>query len=108
MAKNPKARKRLLKPEAGKIRLREYFPWLAVLGSILVFASWILQNRFTADVMQERTRLQNSQTVIDLEQLRMEQWQIMYLTEKRKQNPDPEILLPSVFKALQAYLNLSA
>ena len=59
-----------------------FFPWLAIVGSVLIFVSWILQNHSTSAATQERIRLQNSQMIIDLEQTRMEQWQILYLTEK--------------------------
>ncbi|PZR84981.1 MAG: hypothetical protein DLM68_11635 [Hyphomicrobiales bacterium] len=38
----------------------------------------------------------------------MNMWEILYLQEKAKQQPDPKILTVAAFKALQSRLNLLA
>ena len=82
------------------------FPWIAVLGSILIFVSWVFENKYANEATEERLRLERSQMAIDLQQIRMEQWQILYLQEKSKPDPDQKIVMAAAFKALQSYANL--
>jgi hypothetical protein len=83
-------------------------PWLTVIGAVAMFLSWILQYHFAAEATGARLYLERSQLSIDLQQIRMEQWHILYLQEKAKPTPDQQVLLASAFKSLQAYLNLAA
>ena len=87
---------------------RENWPWLTAVGAVAMFVSWIFQNQFAAGFTEERLALERTQPTIDLAQLRMEQWEILYLQEKAKPNPDRNILLTAAFKTLQARLNLEA
>jgi hypothetical protein len=93
---------------SDKARGRRDWPWLTAIGAVLMFCSWICQNQFAAQFSEERQRLERTQLSIDLAQLRMEQWQVVYMQEKAKSNPDSKILLAASFKALQAHLNAVA
>jgi hypothetical protein len=84
------------------------WPWLTTVGAVAMFASWILQNEFAAQSTEERLHLESTQLTIDVAQLRMEQWRILYMQEKAKASPDTKILLAAAFKTLQAELNLAA
>jgi len=68
----------------------------------------MLQNKYTGEATADRLRLERSQLTIDLQQMRMEQWQIAYMQEKAKQQPNSAVLLAAAFKALQAKANLAA
>jgi len=75
---------------------------------MLVFLSWVFQNYFATQATEQRLRLERSQLAIDLQQSRMEQWHILYLQEKSKQEPDANTLTAASFKTLQSYLNVAA
>ena len=84
------------------------YPWLGNVGGILIFLSWIYQNQLLSNATEERIKLENTQTAIDLQEVRMEMWHKAYVDEKTKQNPDTQILLNTTFKTLQSYLNILA
>ncbi|MDE5421345.1 hypothetical protein L3073_03920 [Ancylomarina sp. DW003] len=84
------------------------YPWLGIIGSILIFLSWVYQNQLLSTATEERIKLENTQISIDLQEIRMEMWHKAYVEEKTKQNPDTQILLNTSFKTLQSYLNIIA
>jgi hypothetical protein len=84
------------------------FPWLPVLGSILIFVSWVFQYKYASEATEERLRLERTQTAIDLQQLRLDQWNILYLQEMSKKDADQKVILAATFKQLQSSLNLTA
>jgi hypothetical protein len=88
------------RPWYGRIR------WLFALGSILMSLSWVFQYKFATDANAERSQLEQSQTIVDISELRMDQWEILYLQEKSKKDPDQTILLVAAFKELQSLYNL--
>lgn len=102
MTKDPRTQR-----ELKRTWLRE-FPWIGVIGSIVMFLSWILQSQFASNAAAERMRLDRSQLSIDLQQMRMESWQAIYMQEKAKAEPNKSILLASAYKTLQSQLNLAA
>ena len=83
-------------------------PWLGIVGAILIFLSWVFQNKLANDATAERLRLERAQLAIDLQQMRMNLWEIAYLQEKSKDRPNNDVLLAAAFKALQSRLNLFA
>ena len=82
-------------------------PWFSVVGSILFFASWILQNRFASRWTEQRLHLERGQLVIDVQEVRMEQWQIPFLQERYKREPDKRLLAASALKLIQSLSNLN-
>jgi hypothetical protein len=68
--------------------------------------SWVFQYKFATDANAERSQLEQSKTNVDIAELRMDQWEILYLQEKHKKDPDQTILLLAAFKELQSLYNL--
>ncbi|MCX6258547.1 MAG: hypothetical protein NTW49_11725 [Bacteroidia bacterium] len=95
--------------EAKIIKLTfKNYPWIAMLGAFLIFLSWILQNYFNSSRIDEKLQMNQTQMMIDLQQIRFEHWQSIYIIEKRKIKPDTTIMLGAIFKTLQSYQNLVA
>jgi len=82
------------------------FPWIGLLGVVLLFGAWVLQNKVTADLAQERAELDRSQLTVDLQQLRLEAWTRMYNEQLTADRKNQELLGMSAAKALQAYTQI--
>lgn len=89
-------------------RRRRTFPWLGVFGATLIFLSWVFQNKTVADATGKRLYLERSQLAIDLQQMRMEHWNAIYLQEKSKPQPSDKIVRVAALKTLQSYGNIVA
>ena len=72
-----------------------------VIGSAIVFFSWVLQYKFAADAFSSRQQLEGSQTALTLAAIASEQWMMVYQGEKAKKEPNKTLLLTAAFKTLQ-------
>jgi len=94
--------------KSDKLRWFAKIPWLTVIGSALLFISFISQNHYKALWTTETQRLQRSQMVIDIAELRMEKWLITFIQERRKPIPDKEMLGAYAAKLIKCNGNLLA
>jgi hypothetical protein len=62
--------------------IKQYL-WIGVLGSVLLFVSWVFQNVFSQEYQQQVGDMKHTQQAVDIAQLRMELWQSVFLKEKK-------------------------
>src|SRR4030042_5376427 len=62
------------------------------IGAALIFCSWVTQNYFQAEWTSRREMMERYANLASHEMSRADQYFIMYMNEKKKHNPDPEIL----------------
>ena len=83
-------------------------PWLTLIGSLLIFASWLTQNWLKVRWENEKARLERSQLAVDIEQTRMDEWTNTLWQELHKEKPSREVLGLSALKIIETSSNLSA
>jgi hypothetical protein len=77
---------------------------LAVVGTMGLANSWIVQNRELTRAYEDVSRLQRSQLVIDTDQIARDQWLIAMDQEIAKEHPNEELLAATAHGALQGFL----
>jgi hypothetical protein len=90
----------------GKKAWYNKIPWLFCLGSILIFASWLLQNHLQSTWLSEKNYLDTTQLLISIEEGHMTEWLIYRLQEQSKPNPDSAILGTCSLKYIQHSANI--
>lgn len=83
-------------------------PWVTLMGSLLIFASWLTQNWLKAHWENEKSKLERSQLAVDIEQNRMDEWTNALWQELHKEKPSKEVLGLSALKIIETSSNLSA
>ncbi len=83
-------------------------PWLTLVGSLLIFASWLTQNWLKVHWEGEKAKLERSQLAVDIEQNRMDEWTNTLWQELHREKPSKEVLGLSAQKIIETSSNLSA
>ena len=81
-------------------------PWFKAIGALILFASWVSQNYFSASRVDELAYLDRAQILISIEEGHFSQWLGIFLVEESKNSPSDEVLRHSAFKAAQHQLNI--
>ena len=82
-------------------------PWIGIFGSVLIFGSWVLQNRTLVEYSDELDRLTTRQLQLDLQQVRQELWGATFNLEKDMIPADSGDLRCAAYKMIQSLNNLS-
>lgn len=77
---------------------------LAVIGTLGLAYSWDVQNRELISAVDDTTRLQRSQLVIDIDEISRDQWLIALDQEIAKEKPNADLLAVTAHGALEATL----
>ena len=83
-------------------------PWLTLMGSLMIFASWLTQNWLKVHWEGEKAKLERSQLAVDIEQNRTDEWTNTLWQELHKEKPSKEVLGLSALKIIETSSNLSA
>ena len=78
----------------------KYFPWIGMLGSMLILLSWLFQNYFTNGLIEKRLELDRTQAIINSEKTKLNQWNILYMQEIKKEKPNLDIVKAAAFRLL--------
>jgi hypothetical protein len=89
-------------------KLFRRIPWLTLMGSLLIFASWLTQNWLKVHWESEKAKLERSQLAVDIEQNRMDEWTNTLWQELHREKPSKEVLALSALKIIETSSNLSA
>ena len=80
--------------------------WIVILGSIIIFASWIVEKQLQSKWKEEKERLNRSQLVIDVTENRRANYEIALINEVQKDEKDELIIATCQQRLIRTYLDL--
>lgn len=80
--------------------------WGTIVGSLILFSSWIVDKNYQSEWAATRDKLQRSQLVVDIEEVHRSLYDLAYLHELKKQPVDSFSLAVAALGQTRTKLNL--
>lgn len=80
--------------------------WLTIIGGIIIFTSWIIENKFQSKWAHEKENLKRSQLVIDITENQRSIYEVAYMNECQRQQKDTLLLASYQQRLARVYMDL--